>query len=192
MVIVTTIYMVATIFICIYNSRSAKAAKEQVDQMKLQYQNDLRIRMMPCLTPYLTGRPQKIHGTISFSFGPASRCKRRSNYLYFRIVNTGHDLAKEIRYTLTPDLGINPCYHVFSLPVGESRNVRINVKCSFHTSTVSPLEFSIYYQDLFGTRYHQEFSVILSCNRGKACVETYFISVPQVVEQDDSVIHTEE
>lgn len=37
MVVITFVYVVATIFICIYNAKSAKAAKEQTEEMKKQF-----------------------------------------------------------------------------------------------------------------------------------------------------------
>lgn len=37
MVIITAIYVVATVFICIYNGKSAKAAKEQTEEMITQF-----------------------------------------------------------------------------------------------------------------------------------------------------------
>ena len=36
MAIITTIYVIATIFICIYNAKSVKAAKEQIEVTKNQ------------------------------------------------------------------------------------------------------------------------------------------------------------
>ena len=37
MVIITTIYVIATIFICVYNGKSAKAAEKQTEEMQKQF-----------------------------------------------------------------------------------------------------------------------------------------------------------
>ena len=37
MVIITSVYVIATILICVFNARSAKAARDQTEQMKLQF-----------------------------------------------------------------------------------------------------------------------------------------------------------
>ena len=37
MVIITTIYVIATVFICVFNAKSATAAREQTQQMQLQF-----------------------------------------------------------------------------------------------------------------------------------------------------------
>ena len=37
MVIITLVYVVATVFICIANIKSAKAAREQTEEMKKQF-----------------------------------------------------------------------------------------------------------------------------------------------------------
>lgn len=45
MVGITAVYVVATIFICLANLKSAKASKEQLTEMKLQYAEDNRPRI---------------------------------------------------------------------------------------------------------------------------------------------------
>ena len=42
MVIITFIYVVATVFICVFNYKSAKASKDQLEEMKEQYQKNDR------------------------------------------------------------------------------------------------------------------------------------------------------
>lgn len=49
MVIITFVYVIATIFICVFNYRSAQAAKEQIELSKVQYEDDVRLKLMPCL-----------------------------------------------------------------------------------------------------------------------------------------------
>lgn len=46
MVALTAVYVIATIFICYFNYRSAKASKEQVEEMRRQYDAENR--------PYIT------------------------------------------------------------------------------------------------------------------------------------------
>lgn len=55
MVIITTIYVVATIFICIYNGKSAKAAKEQTEVARVQIDEMIK-QYKEINRPYVTIR----------------------------------------------------------------------------------------------------------------------------------------
>ena len=48
MVGITSIYVIATIFICIFNARSDKATREQIAESKRQFEETKRLEYMPC------------------------------------------------------------------------------------------------------------------------------------------------
>ena len=48
MVGITGIYVIATIFICVFNGRSAKATREQIAESKRQFEETKRLEYMPC------------------------------------------------------------------------------------------------------------------------------------------------
>ena len=73
--IFTIIYVIATIFICVYNAKSAKAAREQTQEMKRQYEEDNR--------PYVT---------VEFIF-------ERKSFFGLRFVNHGRKTAEHVRIT---------------------------------------------------------------------------------------------
>ena len=86
MVIITFVYVVATVFICIYNSKSAKAAKEQAEIA--QKQMDLMLQQFR-----ETNRP-----VISIGFDII-----RSGILCFVIENIGMAAAKKVIIRLNED-----------------------------------------------------------------------------------------
>ena len=49
MVIITLVYVVATIFICIFNGRSAKATRDQVEESQKQFHEAKRLEKIPYL-----------------------------------------------------------------------------------------------------------------------------------------------
>ena len=49
MVIITGVYVVATIFICIANFKSANASKKQLKESKDQFKESQRLECMPFL-----------------------------------------------------------------------------------------------------------------------------------------------
>lgn len=83
MVIITAIYVIATIFICFYNGRSAKAAKKQTEEMILQYNAVNR--------PLVTVRFDII----------------RSGLLCFVIENEGPLPAKDVRISINKEFLAN-------------------------------------------------------------------------------------
>lgn len=48
MVGITGIYVIATIFICVFNARSDKATREQIAESKRQFEETKRLEYMPC------------------------------------------------------------------------------------------------------------------------------------------------
>ena len=48
MVGITGIYVIATIFICVFNARSDKAARKQIAESKRQFEETKRLEYMPC------------------------------------------------------------------------------------------------------------------------------------------------
>ena len=83
MVIITAIYVIATIFICVYNGRSAKAAKKQTEEMISQYNAVNR--------PLVTVRFDII----------------RSGLLCFVIENEGPLPAKDVRISINKEFLAN-------------------------------------------------------------------------------------
>lgn len=76
MVILTAIYVVATIFICRFNYGAAKASKEQVAEMRRQYEEDNR--------PYIT--VELIYERKSFYGLKLSNCgKRLANHVRIQL-----------------------------------------------------------------------------------------------------------
>jgi hypothetical protein len=183
MVIITAIYVITTIFICVYNSRAAKAAKDQVTEIRKQYENSLQIKMLPYLSVEKIENEPNTRGIISFVFGNIidTHCIRKD--FYFKVTNVGHDIAKEIEYTLYPDHGNNPHYRVFSLPVNESRSICIQA-IYFRTKKdlethYSDIQIKVEYNDLFDNRYMQEFVICFILSKEDIKLETYYISTPK-------------
>lgn len=79
MVIITAIYVAATILICIYNARSAEAAREQTAQMRTQFE--------------LTNRPKV---TVEIVY-------LRRQYWVLRFTNHGATTAFNTRFSLNQD-----------------------------------------------------------------------------------------
>lgn len=64
MVIITLVYVFATILICIFNGKSAKATQDQIKESRQQYEETKRLQMMPVLQ----------FGENSISDSPSNYC----------------------------------------------------------------------------------------------------------------------
>lgn len=97
MVGVTTIYVVATIAICIFNGKSAKATKEQVIESRLQFEETKRLELMPFLQveiPTEMGSPRFV---IEL---PCSEEGETENiYSIVKLKNVGNGSATNIIYS---------------------------------------------------------------------------------------------
>ncbi len=102
MVIITFVYVVATIFICVFNYRSAKAAKEQIELSKLQYEDDVRLKLMPCLIVKCIEPTTKVDGMIDYEFKSQQPQKLVNGKLYLEITNVGNGIAKKLVILCTP------------------------------------------------------------------------------------------
>lgn len=54
MVVITAIYVVATIVICVFNYKTAKAANLQIQESKRQFDETRRLQIMPYLQVTIT------------------------------------------------------------------------------------------------------------------------------------------
>ena len=65
MVIITFVYVAATILICIFNGRSAKATQEQVAESQRQFDESKRLEFLPFFqieNGNMTGRRRNLRG----------------------------------------------------------------------------------------------------------------------------------
>ena len=179
MVVITFVYVIATIYICIYNNRGVKASLAQIEEMKREYDNNLKLSMLPYLTISECSNEGKIHATIRLTIGEVNEKKRNTKCFEFSITNVGHDIAKEITYSILPDgRGYGT---IFSLPVNESRTACLECMYSGRPRhwRDETIVFVIHYKDLFDNRYTQKRTVSFLVGPEDLSIKTYFISVPK-------------
>ena len=95
MVGITAVYVIATVFICIYNGRSAKATREQVSESQRQYEETKRLEMMPYLQFESTDHSPNYEMNLVLVSGDL----RNGTYItILRVKNIGYGTAKDISY----------------------------------------------------------------------------------------------
>lgn len=146
MVGITTVYVLATIFICRANIRSAEATREQVAEAKRQYEEEHR--------PY-----------ISYQF-----IFERRTFYGMRFTNHGRRVANNVKVLLDEEflksLGssqfVGPLKELkdkeFSLGIGQSYDIFFGAN-EFRANTAKkPIKGEILYEDLNAT-YQESFEI---------------------------------
>ena len=97
MVIITAVYVVATIAICYFNAKSAKAARDQLEESKQQYEKSSRLQCMPFLQlePLLTS-PDEFSFIVRINIAHEKKATRFTRP--FALKNLGNGTAINIVY----------------------------------------------------------------------------------------------
>lgn len=179
MVVITFVYVVATIFICVFNYRSAKATREQVELSKAQYADDTRLKLMPCLFVERISPLDFVNGTIEYGFSGCEHegAKTINGDLYFKITNVGSGIAKNIHYFMNPGANGYRRYHIPSFPVDDCRTLKFSFTSK--PGTNHELDLHISYTDLLDNKYEQTLSIFLECLDDKILLTTFHITAPQ-------------
>ncbi len=96
MVFVTIVYVIATIFICIANIRSAKASQAQLSEMRHEYEENQRIGVMPYLNIYKCREAVSIQGETSCWLTEPDTKNILKTTVVFQIINHGPGIAVDV------------------------------------------------------------------------------------------------
>ena len=160
MVIITAIYVIATIFIMLANQKSAKSAKEQLAEMKHEHEESIRYGIMPFLqmedTPetgysFMTELPLVDESESDWDGGNIVRIK-----------NIGNGAATNITYTwsggkLTKP--INEAFPVNAIKTDGEYKVYISFPCIKSEIDSATGIITFHYDDMRGYSYDQRMTI---------------------------------
>ena len=183
---ITTIYVVATIFICRANIKAANATRDQIAESQKQFAEDQRIKLLPYFQITEIPKPNRIDGWMNCQL---SQHRQNMNCVvegtfYFQIKNIGHDIAKEIEFQWADiSMGtLDP--FIVSLATGESRDAEFSIQAScddIYTNNRKAI-LKIKYKDLFGTSYMQNLSLFFEISPSKIKFIKCFIDAPVLIK----------
>lgn len=156
MVGITAIYVVATVFICIYNGRSAKATREQVSESQRQYEETKRLEMMPYLQFESTDHSPVYEMNLILVSGDLGS----GTYITkLRMKNIGHGTAKDISYVYEWN-NFSEKYKRSDFPVkalqsGDEQYIKINFALPQHNQGDIKVAFELLFTDLLEHKYSQ-------------------------------------
>lgn len=189
MIIITSIYVIATIIICFYNGRSAKATREQVAESQRQFEETKRLERMPYfdVTVFEKTDDYDIFNP-DFMLSLAENQSEESIFypVLLQFTNIGSGTATNVTYTRDNTAGI-PAEHFPFSTLGRDRSQVLC--CHFFLSL--RIDFSAFssevplflkYQDLLGNCYQQEVAFSFSVlSEDSLELNGIQVSVPQFV-----------
>lgn len=156
MLVITTIYVAATINMSESNNESAKATREQVEESKRQFDDNQRISMMPYLQSERTDSFGYDHRLVLWLVhsGPT----RNTIEINFKFMNVGIGTAKDIEYVWNAFEGSsrrNPL-PIRALHSGGSQVLQIALDGPAAIYNNNPeASIDIFYKDLLENEYVQ-------------------------------------
>ena len=166
MVIITAIYVVATITICYFNGKSAKAAREQLEESQRQYEDKKRLEIMPYIQFEKTRNPadHELHLVLD-SAGSLNGIYDLS----ICMKNIGNGTAKDITHIYqwanlseSYDRGLFP---IQALSSGECKSIKIEFSYSGNITNDRAVCFVLHYKDLLENEYIQKLNIKFKYNK---------------------------
>lgn len=157
MVIITVIYVIATICIMKANQKAAYAAKEQLAISREQYEESKRLEYMPILQMRLSHNEENPHEFEYIDISPIEMEASSTTSQFFELKNVGNGTAINILFTWKfIDLGFSDTdYLPFSIMQGDSYKINLSCDMDNNLPKDSTLTLEFEYNDLLGNTYEQ-------------------------------------
>ena len=192
MVLITFIYVVATIEICRANIKSAEATKEQLEESKRQFAENERLQMMPyfeiIVYDDIRDFVECIELTISNSNAENSTVIDRR----ISIKNIGLGVAKDFTYTWC---NLDGCYPRNDLGFtafapGEEKSIYFDFYAE-HKEDFSEYEAQVsmifYYSDLLENKYSVVLNLVFRIAKdGEVDITDYHVSIPSRIKESNN------
>lgn len=180
MVIITAIYVLATVFIMFANQRSAKSAKEQLAEMKREHEESIRYGIMPFLqmediaeTKYSCSAELPLATESDWNGGNIIRIK-----------NIGNGAATNLRYTWTGgdiSIPINEAFPINAIKASGEYTLYISFPCVKDRINSVTGNLTFHYDDMRGYSYDQRITFSFLSNRTYTGVNEIHADIPVCV-----------
>lgn len=188
---VTVVYVVATVMIFRANRSSVEAMNQQLVESKRQYEDKKRIEIMP----YIQFEKAKDGADYNLELALDSEGNLAGSYiLVTRMKNVGNGAAKGISYiyqiqnkTASYDRGAFPIQSMFS---GESQTLCIEFAYSIENATTKDACFLLRYADLLENYYEQSLNIKFDFSNHNALTLTEFnTSAPVLIDKENDTVN---
>ncbi len=184
MVAITAVYVVATIFICRANIKSAEATREQVAESKRQYEETQRLQMMPYLQFDCLGDSGGHSLELVLASGDLGGGVSTAK---ISIKNIGPGTARDITYkwisfTNTYDGGVFPIQAIQS---GDMQSLCISFAGPVNEPPKLQASFELHFKDFLGNMYLQTITfTFIRKNSGHTLFENVLTAPPILINKE--------
>ncbi len=180
MVIITAIYVIATIAICWANIKSAKATREQVAESKRQYEETRRLEIMPCLQleSYSSDGPTECSLELILM---SEDLEGRRCITKYSVKNIGRGTAKDITWVWHWFNGShdNKDFPIRALQSGEAHSLKIAFATPGAQPDVTNASIELRFRDLLNNAYTQTIQFEFEYCSGMLVLKSYNMTVPE-------------
>ena len=194
MVAITAIYVIATIVICVFNYKTAKAANLQIQESKRQFDETRRLQIMPYLqvtiTPKIDGENRNPVPEAWFIISDSDKDNTvRSDY-YISFENVGLGMLHHTKILWNSQSKYSDGYPAKDIVMAGSSPWRIT-GAFFAERAESDEPFKskridcsidVTYEDLIGNSYSQKVEMVFLIHHTKIDLLYSFISPPVLME----------
>ncbi len=180
MVVITAVYVIATILICRANIKSAKATREQVSESKRQFEETRRLEIMPYLQfeSCSSDRPTEysLELILMSEDLEGNRCIAK-----YSVKNIGRGTAKDIKWTWHWFNGSHDKkdFPIRALQSGEDHSLKIVFAAPAAQPDVTSASIELRFKDLLNHVYTQTVQFEFEYRRGMLFLKSYDITAPE-------------
>ena len=194
MVVITAIYVVATIAICVFNYKTAKVANLQIQESKRQFDETRRLQIMPYLQVTITPKKDgETWGPVPETWFIISDSDKdntvRSDY-YISFENIGLGMLHHTKILWNSISKHNDGYPAKDIVMAINSPWRITgAFFAERAESDDPFKakridcsIDVTYEDLIGNSYSQKVEMLFLVHHTKIDLVYYFISPPVLIE----------
>lgn len=167
MVVITTVYVVATFEICRANINAAEASREQLAESKRQFDETRRLQVAPRLLLHRCSDAQTVDSEFRFLLLPDSNADQcRFSYFYLSVENAGMGAATEFSLK-SSELSLSEgCKEIFNSVVYPKDNYKFLVTIGATQQGICGRKsvqetIELCYKDILGNTYVQKITLDL-------------------------------
>lgn len=187
MVVITAVYVIATIFISYSNKKSADVTREQLFESRRQYEDKKRLEIMPYIQfEVASGLPDK---SLNLALNSGDRLIN-DHELLVSMKNIGNGTAKDITYiyqwdnfSKSKDRGLFP---IQALSSGECQKIKLAFAYTGSIADNLFARFILNYKDLLDNCYTQQLTIKFIPSNGIILKLAEISTSSPVVEQKES------
>ena len=187
MVLITAIYVIATINISNANIKSAEATNDQIKESARQFEETRRLQVIPYLQLGFT--ENKVNDVVPCTFLEMrnEKCDSTTFQAFFSLKNIGLGIAHNTSIKVTTRYKKDDTFPTFDIVMPpnceKSTLVHFNVeKCEDTPGRCEDIYIKFKYDDLLGNTYQQEAHLLMVVQPGRAhLLQAVRMSSPQLI-----------